>query len=250
MMITHFIFMSSSYSLGKRIALDFIVEDEKIQSKLKEYLDRITEECGRDVSISTHMIQAEDTTWKSVCKSDHFFKGVEVIESLDKFIKLIKKDRELEGIDIAKYILSKIKCTQLKLQKLVYLCFADYLCDTGKKLFTDSIYAFKYGPVVDTVYKRYKKYGYKPITEEKNDINSTVPEMPAKSRILFAADGTEKMISIETTLKKYGQLTASQLVELTHKESTPWTMTPKSTWISYSEIKPEMIKMYHKFEEI
>ena len=58
------------------------------------------------------------------------------------------------------------------------------------------------------------------------------------------------MISIETTLKKYGQLTASQLVELTHKESTPWTMTPKSTWISYSEIKPEMIKMYHKFEEI
>lgn len=133
---------------------------------------------------------------------------------------------------------------------MVYLCFADYLCDTGKKLFTDSIYAFKYGPVVDTVYKRYKKYGYKPITEEKNDINSTVPEMPAKSRILFAADGTEKMISIETTLKKYGQLTASQLVELTHKESTPWTMTPKSTWISYSEIKPEMIKMYHKFEEI
>ena len=115
-MITHFIFMSSSYSLGKRIAMDYIVDDEDIQKDLKIYLKRITEECGKDVSISTHMIQAEDRTWESVCRSDYFFKDVEVINSLDKFIKLIKKDRKLEGIDIAKYILSKIECTQLKLQ--------------------------------------------------------------------------------------------------------------------------------------
>ena len=32
-MTTHFIFMSSSYSLGTRIVLDFIVEDESIQIK-------------------------------------------------------------------------------------------------------------------------------------------------------------------------------------------------------------------------
>lgn len=247
-MITHFIFMSSSYSLGKRIALDFIVVDEEIQDRLKEYLDKITTECGKDVSISTHMIQAEDTTWESVCRADHFFKGVEVISSLDKFIKLIKKDRKLEGIDVAKYILSKTKCTQLKLQKLVYLCFADYLCDTGKELFTDPIYAFKYGPVVDTVYEKYKKYGYKPIEEEEEDINITVSEMPAKSRILFAEDGTEKIISIDSTLKKYGHLTAGQLVDLTHRESTPWTMTPKSTWPFRTEISLETIKQYHEFE--
>lgn len=247
-MITHFIFMSSSYSLGKRIALDFIVVDKEIQDRLKEYLDKITTECGKDVSISTHMIQAEDTTWESVCRADHFFKGVEVISSLDKFIKLIKKDRKLEGIDVAKYILSKTKCTQLKLQKLVYLCFADYLCDTGKELFTDPIYAFKYGPVVDTVYEKYKKYGYKPIEEEKEDIDTTVSEMPAKSRILFAEDGTEKIISIDSTLKKYGHLTARQLVDLTHRDSTPWTKTPKSTWPFRTEISLETIKQYHEFE--
>lgn len=249
-MITHFIFMSSSYTLGKRIALDFIVDDDKIQEKLKEYLDKITAECGKDVSISTHMIQAEDTTWESVCKADYFFKGVEVIDGLDKFIKLIKQDRKLEGIDVAKYILSKTKCTQLKLQKLVYLCFADYLCSTGKELFTDAIYAFKYGPVVDTVYEKYKKYGYKPIEDEKENINSSVPEMPAKSRILFAEDGTEKIISIDTTLKEYGHLTAGQLVDLTHRESTPWSKTPKVTWPFRSEIKLEIIKQYHKFEMV
>mgnify|MGYP003299097472 FL=1 len=218
-MVTHFIFMSSSYSLGTRIALDYIVTDKNVQEELKQHLDKIIKKCGKDVSISTHMIQADDESWKSVCEADHFFKDVKVISSIDKFIQLILKDRKLEGIDVAKYILSKIKCTQLKLQKLVYLCFADYLCDTGKELFTDKIYAFKYGPVVDTVYKRYKEYGYKPIEQETEDRDSkNIFEMPAKSRIIFAEEGTEKILSIDKTLKKYGSLSASELVDLTHKE--------------------------------
>lgn len=197
------------------------------------------------------MIQAESTDWESVCKADHFFKDVKVIETLEKFIKLIQKDRKLEGIDVAKYILAKFTCTQLKLQKLVYLCFADYLCETGKELFTDKIYAFKYGPVVDTVYKRYKEYGYKPIEEETTDIDSkNISEMPAKSRILFAKDGIEKILSIEKTLKKYGEMTASQLVELTHKENTPWSITPKNSLLLYSQIKLSTIEKYHKFETI
>ena len=103
-MVTHFIFLSSSYSLGTRIALDYIVTDDTVQEKLKEHLDKIIKECGKDVSISTHMIQSDDTTWKSVCVADHFFKDVKVIDSVDKFIKLIKRDRKLEGIDVAKYI--------------------------------------------------------------------------------------------------------------------------------------------------
>lgn len=247
-MITHFIFMSSSYSLGTRIALDFIVEEASIKEELKKDLDTIIEECGRDVSISTHMIQADDQTWESVCEADYFFKDVKVVEDLETFIKLIQKDRKLQGIDVAKYILAKITCTQLKLQKLVYLCFADYLCDTGKLLFTDKIYAFKYGPVVDTVYKKYKEYGYEAIEEEKGDIDTKdIFEMPSKSRILFAEDGTGKIVSIERTLKKYGDLTAVELVELTHKDDSPWKKTYKDEE-AYLEMELDIIKDYHKFE--
>lgn len=250
-MVTHFIFLSSSYSLGTRIAIDYIVTDDSVQEQLKRDLEKILKECGKDVSISTHMIQADNTTWKSVCVADHFFKDVKVIKSIDEFIRLIKKDRKLEGIDVAKYILSKISCTQLKLQKLVYLCFADYLCDTGKELFTDKIYAFEYGPVVDTVYEKYKKYKYKPIDKEKKDIDSTnILEMPSKSRILFAKDGTEKLMSIEKTLEKYGSLSASQLVDLTHKDNTPWSKTPKDTKKLFSTIKLDTIKKYHKYENL
>ena len=248
-MVTHFIFMSSSYSLGTRIALDYIIKDEDIQEQIEKHFHTIIKECGRDVSISTHMIQAENETWESVYKADHFFKDVKIIENLQEFIKLIQKDRKIEGVDVAKYILSKIKCTQLKLQKLVYFCFADYLCDTGKKLFIDEIFAFKYGPVVDTVYRNYKGYGYESIEKETEDIDSkNISEMSAKSRILFAIDGTEKIISIDKTLQKYGGMTASELVNITHKENSPWSKTDKGSEMSFLPIKLETIKKYHKYE--
>lgn len=250
-MVTHFIFMSSSYHLGSRIALDYIVTNLNTQENLKQILDRIVNECGKDVSISTHMLQTDNETWESVQCTDYFFKDVKVIPTVEEFIKLIQKDRKLQGLDIAKYILSKINCTQLKLQKLVYMCFADYLCNTGKNLFTDKIIAYKYGPVIEAVYKKYKKYGYKLIEERAKNIKiDNKYEMPSKSRILFAEDGTEKLISIEKTLNKYGNLSASKLVELTHKENTPWARTHKGYLVFNSVIQNDVIKEYHKFETL
>ena len=243
--------MSSSYSLGTRIALDYIMKSDEEQERLEKESKKIIQICGRDVSMSTHMIQAEDETWESVCSADHFFKGVKVITDVDEFIKLIQKDRKLQGIDVAKYILSKFSCTQLKLQKLVYMCYADYLCNTGKKLFIDEICAYKYGPVVNTVYKTYKKYGYEDIAKEKTNIDSSnISEMPAKSRILFAEDGLEMIQSIEGTLKKYGLLTASELVDLTHKKNTPWDKTPNRGWSLTAIMDDETIRKYHKNEII
>lgn len=68
------------------------------------------------------------------------------------------------------------------------------------------------------------------------------------TRILFAEFGTEKILTIEKTLKKYGHLSASQLVELTHRENAPWSITPKSSFFNYSPIELETIKKNHKFE--
>ena len=119
-MITHFIFMSSSYSLGKRIAMDYIVDDEDIQKDLKIYLKRITEECGKDVSISTHMIQAEDRTWESVCRSDYFFKDVEVINSL---YKINKKRQEVRRNRHCKIYIIKNRMYTIEITKVSIFMF-------------------------------------------------------------------------------------------------------------------------------
>ena len=54
--------------------------------------------------------------------------------------------------------------TNLKLQKLVYYAQAWYLAIYEKPLFDDEIEAWIHGPAVPSIYKMYKKFGWKPIT--------------------------------------------------------------------------------------
>ena len=240
----HSIIMSSSYSSGCRIAMDFYPGEQKV-NEFKGAIRKIKETCGADVSISLHTLEVSGTAWQDVGKADMFFADVKLIPALEEFISLIQHKRKLSGWDVAKYILSKIKCTHLKLEKLVYLAYADYLCSTdGKKLFEDKILAYKFGPVVDTVYTECKKFGYSEI-DDRTFSARTYAELPIKSRILFAERGLEKCISIDKTLEKYGHFEGGQLIDITHRKGSPWSYTGQS-----AEISDDDILRYHCKEAI
>lgn len=131
----------------------------------------------------------------------------------------------------------------------MYFAYADYLCEYADCLFEDKIYAFARGPVIDTVYETYKQSGYKyvePVTE--TSIRTGVKELPAKSRILFAKNGAEKLRSIDRTLSKYGQYTAGALVSFTHKQGSPWSKVDSSK--AYQIISDDLIKTYHHVESV
>ena len=242
--------MSSSYTQGKRIALDYLLDKNVDYAKLKDIINTITDRCGKDVSISTHFVQTDSDSWSSVYEKDYFFRDVEILDSVEKFISLIQQDRVLSGLDVAKYILCKVKCTHLKLEKLVYLCFADYLCKYNKELYKDEIYAYKYGPVVRSVYERYKGFGYKEIEQDDEEILvEGINEMPSRSRIIFAEFGIEKINSIDETLEKYGRFSAGDLVDLTHREDTPWSISGKGQFKD-KIISNDVIKKFHCNEEI
>lgn len=247
-MFKHFIIMSSSYSLGTRIALHYVIDEHMNADMLKEEVKTIKRLCGETVSISTHYIETEYPEWNSVIEKDGFFEDVQVVDSLVGFVNMISEDRELQGIDIAKYILSVQRCTHLELEKLVYLCYAEYLCATKKRLFKDKIYAFKYGPVIKSVYESYK--GMKEIEDgEINDKNleKDYAKMPARSRILFAEDGINKIAWIEATLKKFRGFSAFDLVNITHVKGGPWDSTEKS--VTFAEITDKVILEKH-FKEV
>lgn len=206
-MVKHYIILSSSYSKGIRIALHSVFMEALDSKRVVELLDKIRCECGDMVSISTHYMVTDSVDWQSVVDKDGFFEDVYVTKASDEFIELIKADMKLQGLDIAKYILSRCVCTHLKLEKLVYLCYADYLCRTKKQLFEDTVYAFRYGPVVGSVYERFKGTRDTVLELEGSDegvIKDVFAHMPARSRILFASDGIEKLKSVEDTLKRYG----------------------------------------------
>jgi len=248
-MIRHFIIIGSAYSLGKRIALDYFTDDILHMDQINEDMKYIYDECGNDVSISTHFIQVEETGWDKVIESDHFFSDIELIDNKKKFVEILSKDRHLKGVDIAKYVLSKIPCTHLKLEKMVYMCYADYLCEFGGKLFDDKIYAYKLGPVIESVYEKYKKSGHMFLSVEDDTIlyDEKHREMPIKSRFLAAEDGVRKLISVDKTIDKYGSFTATDLVKITHQVNTPWSMAGRGRTL-YKKISDKLILEYHKNE--
>lgn len=247
-MIKHFMILSSSYSTGKRIAMHYVIDKQMNPEMLIGEVKKIKELCGETVSISTHYVETESASWESVIDKDGFFEDVRVVESLLGFVNLISADRVLKGLDIAKYILATRVCTHLELEKLVYMCYADYLCSTHKRLFEDKIYAFRYGPVIKSVYEQYK--GMKGIEEglavdEKWD--EDYAKMPARSRILFAEDGIEKIAYINATLEKYSCLSAAELVNITHVAGGPWDSVEKDG--PYAEI-PDSIILEKHFKEV
>lgn len=240
--------MSSSYSKGKRIALHIVQKGVLTPNEVKAVIDKIKSACGDDVLLSTHCVITDGEAWFSIENHDSFFKGVYHTDDVKEFIDLIKRDRSLSGMDVAQYILSKVKCTHLKLQKLVYLCYAEYLCNTKKRLFDDKIYAFQYGPVVDSVYKHFHgKYDVGSDCDTP-DMKTEVKTLPAKSRILFAEFGIDKLVSIDRTIEKYGEYSAHDLVDITHSEKGPW----KKVYIDgkrYIPISDDVILQYHQYEK-
>lgn len=249
-MAKHYIIMSSSYTDGTRVALDItevsLLNSEAIAKIIKEIKLR----CGKDVPLSTHLIETDSDSWSSVAEYDSFFEDVDCVKSVVEFSEKIERGRVLTGLDVATYILSKIKCTHLSLEKLVYFAYAEYLCEYSDHLFEDKIYAFAHGPVVDSVYKTYKQSGYKyveaPKQEYDSELRTGVRELPAKSRILFAKDGAEKLRSIDKTIQTYGKYTAGALVSFTHRKGSPWSHVNSSK--PYQAISDELIMTHHHVE--
>lgn len=251
-MIRHFIIMSSSYSEGKRIGLVFSGVDQSNLETISGVLQNIKQRCDQDVPLSTHFIETDSFSWDSIKKYDPFFEEVDFTSSVSDFTRAIRRDRVLSGLDVATYILSKVKCTHLSLEKLVYYAYADYLCTYNQRLFEDSIYAFMHGPVVKSVYETYKKSGIRYLEPIEKQPDSTLRfisnEMPGKSRILFAKDGVRKINSIDKTLEKYGAYSAGDLVKLTHKQDSPWSHVDSKK--AYQIISDDLIKKYHYVESI
>ena len=98
--------------------------------------------------------------------------------------------------------------------------------------------------MIESVYEEYK--GMKDIEEGvavDEHIIEDYAKMPARSRILFAEDGNEKIAHIDATLKYYNGLSAAELVNITHVVGGPWDSVDKD--MPYAEISDEIIYERH-----
>lgn len=128
-------------------------------------------------------------TKKAAYTADNVAKYLVYLASQD----LVGDNKEREGI------------TNLKLQKVLYFAQAYFLAKLGKPLFSDNIEAWEYGPVVPSVYRKYRENGSNPIIVEED-----------KSSI--AEEDKEALQKIWNT---FGGYSASKLVDIVHAH-TPW----------------------------
>lgn len=110
-------------------------------------------------------------------------------------------------IDVANYVIRyyndrKIDITHLKLQKLLYYIQINFLVRLNQPCFEDEIVALHYGPVVPRVLMEFRQYGASQLKYNNyNNINNE-----------------NLILEVLEIFKNY---TASQLVDLTHKQA-PW----------------------------
>lgn len=118
--------------------------------------------------------------------------------------------------------------SNLKLQKLVYYAQAWHLAITGEPLFADCIEAWAHGPVVPSLYSKYKIFGWEPIRPlvalQVNRLPVAVSwegvPLPRPDTPIPDIDPQTQGI-LDDVWAAYGQFTAKRLEELTHSED-PW----------------------------
>lgn len=142
--------------------------------------------------------------------------------------------------------------SNLKLQKLLYLCHAFYLIESrGNSLIKGDFEAWQYGPVHREAYEAFKTYGDSIITEKATRLNPvTRQRLPISS-----PEALEVRDVISKVVKTYGAMSPGQLVELTHAKDGPWDAVVKHASIKTNmalKISNEIIKerfKYHWFGE-
>jgi len=128
----------------------------------------------------------------------------------------------LQAVDLASYIFKQGYKSNIQINKLLYIAFGFYGAETGKYLFNDVIEAWRYGPVVPTVYYAFNNYE---LTHKLPKLNKNVQNV------------------MDEVLDFYGKKAPFLLVELTHQEGSPWQNVyvdgvrnieiPKQTIIDY-----------------
>jgi uncharacterized phage-associated protein len=108
--------------------------------------------------------------------------------------------------------------SNLKLQKLLFLCHALYLVHTGRPLVRGSFEAWQYGPVHREVYDAFKCSRAEPITEDAQRFD---PVTGVRQPIALPTDRALLDV-VQKVVQFYGDRSPGELVNITHAKDGPW----------------------------
>jgi len=109
--------------------------------------------------------------------------------------------------------------TPLKLQKLIYYAHGWALALLGRPLIDEQVQAWKFGPVIESVYHAFKRFGNGRITQLAADFDdSGKPYTP-----IIPPSAVDERQLLERVWSTYGKFSGVQLSNMTHKPGSPWS---------------------------
>lgn len=247
-MYEHFILLHSDYHEGKRIAFHQVYQNVH---GLKDFMTVTDKLKGGypERSFGFHHIKTDSMTWESVTAYDKFFDDVFPTNQFDTFVRFLADEDEINSLDIANLITSKIDCTHLKLQKLLYFFYEIYIKKYDDVPFKEKLMAWQHGPVIEEVYQQYKKYGSNSIGEKVEDDHVLINKddefkLSVYSRFKQTSSFHRYLSVLEETLDNYGKYDAWQLVDLTHRTGAPWDIVTNGGAYLNRVISEDVVKNY------
>ena len=123
--------------------------------------------------------------------------------------------------------------TPMQLMKLVYIAYGWYLAMHNEKLFDDRIEAWKYGPVIPSLYHATKRFGGNIIP------HSLIANSPVSYRDLETF--------LDSIVQNYGHFSGIALSNLTHRHGTPWQQVYRPNVLGI-QIPDKLIKAHYQEE--
>lgn len=139
---------------------------------------------------------------------------------------------QLVADDILKIAKARgVSLTPMQLMKLVYISYGWYLAMHGEKLFSDRIEAWRYGPVIPSLYQATKRFGGSEVP----------PDLVAEGPI--SNEGMRPFY--ESIVENYGKFSGIALSNLTHRQGTPWQKVFRPNVMGI-EIPDELIREHYQ----
>lgn len=105
--------------------------------------------------------------------------------------------------------------TPMKLQKLIYCLYKEYYKSTGRALFDERFEAWRYGPVLRSVYDMFKHFGSNAIKDYAKSDDGNIYVVDQSTSVKFKA-------AFDKIWSAYSDYDGIVLSMFTHRPNTAW----------------------------
>ncbi|GBU09958.1 hypothetical protein AwWohl_10960 [Gammaproteobacteria bacterium] len=136
---------------------------------------------------------------------------------------MINSSLSVANFFVEKSLETGVELTPMKVIKMVYIAHGWYLANTNEPLINEGVQAWKFGPVIETVYQQFSSFRDSQITRMAQTTVRNADNSFSELTPTLSDDRLRTFLS--SVWDAYSKYSGWQLSALTHEKGTPWDET-------------------------